>query len=172
MSAKSLRFCVFAATAFAVLSGCASVAVDGEAKKEGTQTETAPGPNQKPNKESAPGAAGLLGSVLNRAKPNADAVTGRIFTGAYAVELGAADRRRAREATHAALEFLPVGQLKVWRNPDNGHWGTVTATRTYEDAAGSRCREYRQTVTIGGDENKDTGAACRDADGVWRLEDA
>ena len=84
------------------------------------------------------------------------------------MDLGAADSRRAREAIHMALEWLPVGRLKVWRNPENGHWGTVTAMRTYQNAKGLWCREYRQTVTIGGDENQDIGVACRNADGVWQ----
>ena len=170
----------------AVLYGCASADVDGsgqeDAKPEtapGQATETAPPTAEAalPAGEAAPakpasglGAAGFLGPVPDGKTPAADAaaVRGRIFNGAYAVELGSADRRRARKAVHAALEWLPVGQMKVWRNPDNGHWGTVMATRTYQDAKGLWCREYRQTVTLGGDENQETAAACRSPDGVWQ----
>jgi surface antigen len=173
--AVSLRSCIVVAAAFAILSGCASVDTEGEAKDQETPTaavpESAAAPAELPAAQSAGlGPVALLGPAGSgtEPKPNANAVGGRVFNGAYAVELGAVDRRRAREAIHTALEWLPVGRLKVWRNPDNGHWGTVTATRTYQDAKGAWCREYSQTVTLGGDENQESGVACRGIDGAWR----
>lgn len=175
MSAVILRICV-AAIASAVLFGCAPAGVDEagrkqeEAKPDAVPEQAAASPPAPASPVSGLGAAGLLGPAPGREipAPDAAAIEGRVFNGAYAVELGASDQRRAREAIHTALEWLPVGRMKIWRNPDNGHWGTVMATRTYQDAKGLWCREYRQTVTLGGLENQDTGAACRGADGVWR----
>ncbi len=58
---------------------------------------------------------------------------------------------------------------QAWRNPDTGHGGSVTPTRTYQTARGESCREYQQTVTIAGRTETAYGRACRDADGTWRL---
>ena len=173
MPAVSLRFCLAAATLVA-LSGCASGEAEGDRRAE-AQPAAAPAPATPAQPALATdsfsglGIVGLLGPVPDEptGKPNAAAVQGRMFNGAYAIELSNADRRRAGEAIHTALEWLPVGRMKIWRNPENGHWGTVTPTRTYQDANGAWCREFHQTVTIGGDENQDNGAACRRVDGVW-----
>jgi len=56
-----------------------------------------------------------------------------------------------------------------WTNPDNGHAGTVTPTRTYQTAGGTYCREYQQTVTIGGKDERSYGTACRQPDGSWKI---
>ena len=177
MRAVSLQHCL-AAGLLVLLFGCAS----GDAGDD-APTETAPETPSEQLAEKPPpvapqpaapasglGAADLLGALPGGAAPAPDdrAIGGRIFNGPYALDLGVADRRRARKAMHLALEWLPVGRMKVWRNPDNGHWGTVTATRTYLDAKGVWCRTYRQTVTLGGVENQENGAMCRAADGIWR----
>jgi surface antigen len=162
-----------AVAALLVLSGCTpAVEGDGEALKPELKPEQGVAvPEPRPiDSLIGLGGANLLGSApeVDTPKPNAAAVRGVIFNGAYAVVLGSSDQQRARGAIHTALEWLPVGRSKLWRNPDNGHWGTVTPTRTYQDANGAWCREFHQTVTIGGDENHDTSKACRGADGVWR----
>jgi surface antigen len=73
------------------------------------------------------------------------------------------------EAAQRALETTPSGQSVAWRNPDNGHAGTVTPTRTYQTAQGSYCREFQQTVTIDGKQERAYGTACRQPDGSWRT---
>ncbi|HLO78980.1 MAG TPA: RT0821/Lpp0805 family surface protein, partial [Magnetospirillum sp.] len=57
-----------------------------------------------------------------------------------------------------------------WNNPDSGHYGTVTPTRTYEAAPGQYCREYQQTINVGGQEQRSFGTACRQSDGSWRVQ--
>ena len=39
----------------------------------------------------------------------------------------------------------------------------------YQDAGGRYCREYRQTITLGGQEHQGNGSACREPDAVWRI---
>ncbi len=72
---------------------------------------------------------------------------------------------RANQQATAA----PVGQRIAWRNPDSGHSGTVTPTREGTGPKGEYCREYQQTVTIGGKTEQSYGNACRQPDGSWKV---
>lgn len=94
---------------------------------------------------------------------------GRLLEGPYVVLLTTDDRARAQRAAVTAFESTPSGQTTIWRNPENGHWGTLTPSRTFRDASGRYCRDYRQTVTIGGQEHQGNGSACREPDGIWRI---
>jgi len=96
-------------------------------------------------------------------------VTGRLLQGPYVLLLTTDDSARAKRAAVTAFEATPSGQTTIWRNPENGHWGTLTPSRTFRDAEGRYCREYRQTVTIGGQEHQGIGSACRETDGAWRV---
>jgi surface antigen len=78
------------------------------------------------------------------------------------------DKRLAAEATQRALETARSGQHVAWTNPDSGHSGTVVPVRTYE-AQGTYCREFQQTVTIQGKQERAYGTACRQPDGNWRI---
>ncbi len=82
--------------------------------------------------------------------------------------LDANDRRMMQESAQYAMENNRTDQPSEWRNPDNGHYGTVTPKRTYQ-AEGRYCREYQQTVVIGGREEQAYGRACRQPDGTWKI---
>jgi surface antigen len=45
----------------------------------------------------------------------------------------------------------------------------VTPTRTYQQSSGEYCREYQQTVTVGGKTQEAYGTACRQPDGTWKI---
>jgi len=79
------------------------------------------------------------------------------------------DKQIAAQSAHQALENTPSGQTVTWRNPDNGHTGTVTPVRTYQTNSGQYCREYTQTVTIDNRPQQSYGTACRQADGSWKI---
>lgn len=83
--------------------------------------------------------------------------------------LDKADLAYEAQAQQSALERTRSGQATGWSNPDSGNKGTVTPTRTYQTSTGQYCREYQQTVTIGGETEKAYGQACRQADGSWRI---
>lgn len=83
--------------------------------------------------------------------------------------LDRADATYAHQAGQQAFETAPSGQAIVWNNPDSGHSGTVMPTRTYEAAPGQYCREYQQTVTVGGQKQQSYGTACRQPDGSWQV---
>lgn len=100
----------------------------------------------------------------------AGAVIGGALLGAFAGNaLDQRDKRLAAEAQQRALENAPTGKPVAWTNPDTGHSGTVTPTRTYQ-AAGGYCREFQNNVTIGGKDEKAYGTACRQPDGSWKVQ--
>ncbi len=86
--------------------------------------------------------------------------------------LDRADRLYAQQTASHGLESAPSGTTTTWRNPDSGHSGTFTPTRTYEAQTGQYCREYQQTVTVGGRTENAYGTACRQPDGNWKIDNA
>lgn len=96
------------------------------------------------------------------------------LAGAYAGrELGRrldeADKERMYETTQGALETGVSGTASTWYNPDSGNRGSVTPQPSYENINGDYCREYQQTVTIGGEQETAYGTACRMPDGTWKI---
>lgn len=83
--------------------------------------------------------------------------------------LDRADQGYAARAGSNAFESARSGQSIAWNNPDSGHYGTVTPMRTFEQAPGQYCREYQQTVNVGGQQQSSYGTACRMPDGSWKV---
>lgn len=104
--------------------------------------------------------------------------TGRLWATGAGVLLGAlvgnsigqsldrADRQYLSQASYRSFE---TGAPVQWRNPDSGNYGTVAPGRAYQSNAGY-CREYNQTVYIGGRAEKAYGTACRQPDGSWQIQ--
>ncbi len=97
------------------------------------------------------------------------ALAGALIGGEIGRSLDANDRRMMEESAQYALERNRTDQPSQWRNPDSGHYGTITPKRTYQTAEGRYCREYQQTVIIGGEEQQAYGHACRQPDGTWKI---
>jgi len=117
---------------------------------------------------------GLLGSQMGGGKGKlvttaAGAVLGVFLGSSIGKSLDKADRLYAQQTAHSALERNPSGRTSTWSNPDSGHSGTITPTRTVQAADGSPCRDYETTVTIDGKVETAVGRACRQADGTWRV---
>jgi surface antigen len=117
---------------------------------------------------------GLAGSAFGKGE-------GRLWTTGAGVLLGAlagssvgasldkADQMYANRAfTQAAA--APVGQQITWSNPETGNSGTYTTTRTGRTASGSQCREFTQTIMIGGQAKQGVGTACQNPDGSWQIQ--
>ncbi len=96
-------------------------------------------------------------------------LAGALSGGEIGRSLDANDRRMMEENAQYALEHDRTDQPSEWRNPDTGHYGTITPKRTYRVASGQYCREYQQTVVIGGQEQQAYGHACRQPDGSWKI---
>ncbi len=96
-------------------------------------------------------------------------LAGAALGGEVGKSLDRADRLAMRRSTQTALEKNRTGAASAWSNPDAGNEGTVTPTRTYKTASGQYCREYQQTITVGGKTEQAYGRACRQPDGSWRI---
>ena len=73
------------------------------------------------------------------------------------------------ERTKRSVSITPVGEEIVWANPDTGNSGTVTPMRDGTSTSGKYCREFRQSVMIGGEQEEAYGVACRQPDGSWQV---
>ncbi len=116
---------------------------------------------------------GLLGSQFGSgsgqlAATAAGAVIGGLLGSEVGRSLDDVDRMRAEQAQYQAAS-APIGETIVWSNPDSGNSGTITPTRDGVAAGGQYCREFQQTVTIGGRTQQTFGTACRESDGTWRV---
>lgn len=83
--------------------------------------------------------------------------------------LDRADKAALANTTQTTLETQPSGSTSTWSNPDSGNYGTVTPTKTYQTNAGQYCREYQQTIVVGGRTEEAYGTACRQPDGSWKV---
>lgn len=85
-----------------------------------------------------------------------------------ATALSAQDRAYYDTAATQA-STAPVGKQITWYNPNSGAQGTITPTRVGQSSDGEYCREYQQTITVGGRTERAYGTACRQPDGSWRV---
>jgi surface antigen len=99
----------------------------------------------------------------------AGVILGGLLGGGIGNLLDQRDRQMANEAAQRALETAPSGQATNWHNPDSGRSGSVTPTRTYQNADGTYCREYQTDVVISGKKQQSFGTACRQPDGTWKI---
>jgi surface antigen len=83
--------------------------------------------------------------------------------------LDQADQLVAQRSAQAALETGPSRKTATWVNPDTGNRGSITPTRTFQSKDGRYCREYQQTIKVGGEKQHAYGTACRQADGSWQI---
>lgn len=92
---------------------------------------------------------GLLGSEIGRSLDNAD-------------------RALAQQANQRAYD-APVGETISWSNPDSGNYGEVTPVRDGTSTSGRYCREFEQTIFVGGRQETAVGTACQNSDGTWQI---
>ncbi len=117
---------------------------------------------------------GVLGSGVGKGKGRlvataAGAVAGAFLGSEIGKSLDRADRLAMESTAQTALETSASGRVSRWRNPDSGNSGTVTPRPAYREAGGRYCREYQQTITVGGRTETAHGTACRQPDGSWKI---
>ena len=80
------------------------------------------------------------------------------------------DKQKAERA-YTQATTAPVGQTITWSNPNTGNYGSVTPTRDgTKQATGEYCREFQQSVVVGGKTEEAYGVACRKPDGQWEIQ--
>lgn len=126
------------------------------------------------------GGAVLGGIVGGLAGSRFGGGTGKLVAVGVGTLLGAAlgsaagaslDRADATYAHQAEMQAYnaPIGQTVRWNNPQNGNWGSYTPVRDGYTNTGNYCREYQTTISVGGQLQRASGTACRQADGSWRI---
>ena len=83
--------------------------------------------------------------------------------------LDRADQLAMERNAQYALENTRTNTATTWRNPDTGNYGSIVPVETYQMGQGQYCREYVQTVVIGGQKQQAYGTACRQPDGSWKI---
>jgi hypothetical protein len=95
-----------------------------------------------------------------------------LWLGLTGITLGILDllnepQLRALEDAQIAATAAPIGAPVIWRHAGAG--GSVLATREGWSETGRYCREFLQTVEIGGRAEQAYGTACRQPDGSWQV---
>jgi len=96
------------------------------------------------------------------------AVLGALMGSYIGGQLDQKDKMQADRTFQNSMEKSKSGQTSTWENPDSGHSGTYRVTNTYENK-GQNCREFQQTIRIGGKIEEGYGTACRQNDGSWKI---
>jgi len=134
---------------------------------------TGHGPKETVGGLSGAALGGLLGAQFGSG-------TGKLATTGAGVLIGAlvgsqigkglddVDKLKANQAIQGA-QVAPLNQTIAWNNPETGNSGTVTPVRDGTTSTGAYCREFQQTVTVGGKTEEAYGTACRQPDGSWQI---
>jgi len=117
---------------------------------------------------------GVAGSQFGGGSGKTAATIAGTLLGAYlGSEVGAsldrADMQYYNQTSQYALENAQPGQTLPWSNPNSTASGTVTPQAYYQTAGGQYCREYSQTITVQGRQERGHGTACRQPDGSWQI---
>ncbi len=116
---------------------------------------------------------GLLGSQIGKGSGKLAATAAGVVIGGWlGNEIGAsldkADRLEMNRAESRAYS-APIGQQITWNNPQSGNAGTITPIRDGYANDGAYCREFQQTITVGGQKQQGYGRACQQPDGSWKI---
>ena len=117
---------------------------------------------------------GLAGAQIGKGRGQlAATAVGALLGAMVGSEIGKsldqADRMYMAQTRHKALDTVQSGQSSKWVNPDSGNSGTVIPQPAFEQNPGQYCREFQETVSIGGQEETAYGTACRQPDGTWKI---
>lgn len=143
----------------------------------GACAETRQGAGEKQTFGTLGGAVlgGLAGSQIGGGRGQlaataAGTLLGAVLGSEIGKSLDRADQAYMARTTQDTLEHRPTGQVSEWTNPDTGHSGTIRPVETYQRDDGRYCREFQQTVNVGGRTEEAYGTACRQPDGTWQIQ--
>ena len=139
----------------------------------GCQTTQGTGNKQMIGAGSGALIGGILGSNIGGGKgqlwaTGAGVLVGALIGSEIGKSLDSADQMQMSNATTQA-QSAPIGEPISWNNPESGNSGTVVATKDGYTETGKYCREYQQTIYVGGKEETGYGQACQQPDGSWEI---
>ena len=117
---------------------------------------------------------GILGSKVGGGSgqlwaTGAGVLLGTLVGSEIGKSLDKADQQYMSNASYEA-QTAPIGEPITWNNPESGNSGEVVATKEGYSASGRYCREYQQTIYVGGKEETGYGTACQQPDGSWQIQ--
>ncbi len=100
----------------------------------------------------------------------AGALLGALIGSEIGRSMDEVDRMRAEQA-YGQAQNAPLNETIAWDNPNTGNYGSVTPIKEGTNkSTGAYCREFQQTVVIGGQQEDAYGVACRQPDGSWEIQ--
>jgi surface antigen len=117
-------------------------------------------------------AGGLLGNQFGHGAGKGVATVAGVIAGglighSIGQSLDQADQQALSRSTQTALESNQPNQPLPWQG-QNGS-GTITPGAYYQAPDGRYCREFQQTIVVGGQQQQGYGKACRQPDGTWKI---
>jgi surface antigen len=123
-----------------------------------------------PAVEPPPAAAAPAAPEIGSGTTTPNTTLGTLAGGYLGSQFGQNLDDNARDAAAAAeREALGNNSAANWRSDNGDATGRVQPLRSFTDAAGRQCREYRETITAHGRSKSGAGIACRASDGSWAL---
>ena len=118
------------------------------------------------------GSGGIAGAALGGGSTGiaSGVLIGGLLGGGAGQLMDQRTQRIQSEAVARALETTPAGTSSAWTNPDGGTRGSVTPVRTFQNPDGAYCREFQQSIVVGGQTQQAVSTACRQSDGTWRIQ--
>ena len=113
-------------------------------------------------------AGGLISAGLFGDKPGA-IVAGALVGGIVGNQIGQKMDEQDKVNMSSAITTTPINSQATWTNTETKTTYTVTPTKQYQSPQGQYCREYSTYITVGGQEQKAHGTACRQLDGSWKV---
>lgn len=116
---------------------------------------------------------GLAGSQIGSGSGQLWATGAGVLLGALVgSEIGRsldkADQAYLNQANYQA-QSAPIGETVTWNNPESGNYGSVTPVRDGYSSGGRYCREYQQSISVGGRQETAYGTACQMPNGDWEI---
>ena len=94
---------------------------------------------------------------------------GGLIGSSVGASLDRMDRMYLEQAAQKAMENGRSNAPVAWSNPDSQNSGTITPQRAYA-VNGTYCREFTQSIFVGGKKQEAYGTACRQPDGTWKVQ--
>ncbi|MCY4306196.1 MAG: glycine zipper 2TM domain-containing protein [Aestuariivita sp.] len=119
-------------------------------------------------------AGAMVGDQVGSGSGNKAAIALGAIVGASAGRaIGASlDQNSRNQMGGSTFQSLNSGQRISWNNPNNYGGpasGNTQITNIGTTADGQECREYLNTVNIGGQQQTAYGTACRYPGGSWKI---
>ncbi len=99
----------------------------------------------------------------------AGSVLGTVVGAHIGRDLDEAQRLRLSTTTQYALENQRSGTLTVWDDSGADVCGVVVPRPAFKNERDQYCREFQQTIVVGGKKQEAYGTACRQPDGQWKI---